>query len=64
MIKTTSHAQCQYSKEAARVLADDCFGKKPGSPVFTLKDSNGNDMDLKDSVKTVQRLPIMQLKLV
>jgi integrase len=42
------------TKGAERILIDACFGKKPGSPVFTLKYQNGNDMNLEDSVKTVQ----------
>jgi integrase len=40
---------------AEKILTTACSGKKDGTPVFTLKDTKGNDMDLKNSVKTVQK---------
>lgn len=40
---------------AEKILKDVCHGKKPGSPVFSMNDSKGNDMSLEKSVKTVQR---------
>lgn len=43
------------TKEAEKILKDACSGKKPGSPVFTLQYSNGDDMSFVDAVKTVQR---------
>lgn len=43
------------TKEAEKILRDACFGKKSGSPVFTLQYSNGDDMSHVDAVKTVQR---------
>jgi integrase len=43
------------TKEAERILSVACAGKKTGSPVFTLKHKDGNDMNLKDAAKTVQR---------
>lgn len=39
---------------AEKILREACFGKKPGSPVFTLQHKNGNDMNLENAVKTVQ----------
>jgi integrase len=43
------------TREAKVILRVCCAGKKPGSPVFTLTGLNDNDMNLNDSVKTVQR---------
>lgn len=40
---------------AEKILSDACFGKKPGSPVFTITDADGNDMKIEKAVKTVQR---------
>ncbi|MFB5194273.1 tyrosine-type recombinase/integrase [Neobacillus sp. KR4-4] len=40
---------------AEKLLRDACDGKKPGSPVFALQHSNGNDMNLENAVETVQR---------
>ncbi|SHR09567.1 Site-specific recombinase XerC [Mycobacteroides abscessus subsp. abscessus] len=40
---------------AEKLLHNACFRKKPGSPVYTLQYKDGNDMNLKDAVKTVQR---------
>ncbi|MDM5220811.1 tyrosine-type recombinase/integrase [Peribacillus sp. NJ11] len=40
---------------AEKILLNACHEKKPGSPVFTMVDSKGNDMSLEKSVKTVQR---------
>ncbi|WP_423801817.1 tyrosine-type recombinase/integrase [Neobacillus sp. SAB-20_R2A] len=50
------------TKEAERILSNACAGKKSGSPVFTLQYKNGDDMTIKDSVKTVQRYTINAAK--
>lgn len=43
------------SKTAMDLLKPFCEGKKGGAQVFSLKDSEGNDMSVKKIVKTVQR---------
>jgi integrase len=43
------------TEEARSFLTVACAGKSPGSLIFTLKDKNANDMNLKNSVKTVQK---------
>lgn len=40
---------------AREVLEPFCKGKSGGTPVFTIKDRDGNDKNFKESVKTVQR---------
>lgn len=43
------------TKQAKEILTPYCSGKSAGSPVFTLKNQKGNDMSIKNSVKTVQK---------